>query len=42
MDELHYQIDLLTALNQKLKDNEKMYQLICDSSENAFIFYDFL
>ena len=42
MDELHYQIDLLTALNRKLKEKETMYQLICDSSPNAFIFFDFL
>ncbi|MDD2972009.1 MAG: bifunctional diguanylate cyclase/phosphodiesterase [Lachnospiraceae bacterium] len=41
MDELHYQIDLLTALNHKLKDRETMYQLICETSQNAFIFYDF-
>lgn len=42
MDELHYQIDLLTALNRKLKEKETMYQLICDSSQNAFICFDFL
>jgi len=41
VDELHYQIDLLTALNRKLKEKETMYQLICDSSQNAFIFFDF-
>lgn len=41
MDELHYQIDLLTALNRKLKEKETMYQLICDSSQNAFVFFDF-
>lgn len=41
MDELHYQIDLLTALNKKLRNKDAMYQLMCDSSKNAFIFYDF-
>ncbi len=41
VDELHYQIDLLTALNQKLQDKDKMYQLICESSNNAYIFYNF-
>ena len=41
MDELNYQIDLLTALNQKLCDSERMYRLICDTSNSAYIFTNF-
>ncbi len=38
MDELRYQVDLLNAINQKLGNDEKMYRLICDTSESAFIY----
>lgn len=41
MDELHYQIDLLTAMNQTLSVKESMYRMICGTSDNAFIFYSF-
>lgn len=41
MDELRYQLDLLKAINQKLSGNEKMYRLICDTSNNAFLYYSF-
>ncbi|NLL79062.1 MAG: GGDEF domain-containing protein [Clostridiales bacterium] len=41
MDELHYQIDLLSAMNQKLGSNEKMYRAIFDTSMNAFLYYSF-
>ncbi|MBO5291660.1 MAG: EAL domain-containing protein [Lachnospiraceae bacterium] len=41
MDELHYQIDLLSAMNEKLGSNEKMYRAICDTSMNAFLYYNF-
>ncbi len=41
MKEANYQIDLLTALNQKLMKDEKMYRLICEKSENAFIYYNY-
>lgn len=41
MDKLRYQIDLLTALNQKLSSNLRMYQTICDTSRNAFLYYAF-
>lgn len=27
MNELHYQLDLMRAMNQKLSDREKMYRL---------------
>ena len=42
MDELHYQLDLLTAMNQKLAVNEKMLRMICGTSTNAFLYYNFL
>lgn len=41
MDKLRYQVDLLTALNQKLSSNLRMYQTICDTSRNAFLYYAF-
>lgn len=41
MDELRYQIDLLTAMNQKLCKNEKTYRALIDTSANAFLFYSF-
>lgn len=41
MDDLRYQVDLLTATNQKLKENERMYRLICDTSHRAFLYVDY-
>ncbi len=40
MDELRYQVDLLNAINQKLTNDEKMYRLICNTSNSAFIYQD--
>ena len=42
MDELRYQVDLLSAMNQSLKNDEKMYRLICDTSSNAFLYVNFV
>lgn len=39
MSELHYQLDLLKAMNQKLTDKERMYQLVCESAEGAFLYF---
>lgn len=39
MDELRYQLDLLKAMNQKLSTKERMYRLICDTSDGAFLYY---
>lgn len=39
MNELHYQLDLLKAMNQKLTEKEKMYARIFEFSEGAFIYY---
>ena len=41
MEKLHYQMDLLSAMNQKLRSNEKMYRAVCDTSMNAFLYFDF-
>lgn len=40
MDELRYQIDLLKAMNQKMSGREKMFRLACDTSNDAFLYYD--
>lgn len=42
MDELRYRVDLLSAMNQRLTNDEKMYRLICDTSSNAFLYVNFV
>ena len=37
MDELRYQVDLLSAMNQKLENEERMYRLLCAISLREFI-----
>ena len=41
MDELRYQLDLLKAMNQKLSQKEKMYRMICDTMDSAYLYYSF-
>ena len=41
MDDLRYQVDLLTALNQKLKTEERMYRLFFDTSMRAFLYINY-
>lgn len=41
MDDLRYQVDLLTALNQRLKNNEQMYKSIIETSKRAFVYVNF-
>lgn len=41
MDDLRYQVDLLTAINQKFTANERMYKLICDTSHRAFLYINY-
>ena len=41
MSELHYQLDLLKAMNQKLTEKERMYHMVCDSAEGAFLYTSF-
>ena len=38
MDELRYQVDLLSAMNQKLENEERMYRLLCATSTSAFLY----
>ncbi len=40
MNDLKYQIDLLTAKNEKLAGNERIYKAISDISGNAYIYID--
>ncbi|MCR5278073.1 MAG: bifunctional diguanylate cyclase/phosphodiesterase [Lachnospiraceae bacterium] len=42
MDDLRYQVDLLTAKNQKLINNERMYNMICESSGCAFVYLNYV
>ena len=39
MNELHYQIDLLKAMNQKLTEKERMYHTVCESAVGAFFYH---
>ena len=41
MEELRYQVDLLSALNQKLTSEEKMLRLVCETSSSAFLYVNF-
>lgn len=41
MNELRYQLDLLKAMNQKLSEKERMYRLICETSDAAYLYYSF-
>lgn len=41
MDKLEYQLDLLSAINQKLQREEKMLRLICETSNSAFLYYNY-
>lgn len=41
MNELHYQLDLLKAMNQKLTEKEKMYKRILEFAEGAFLYHSF-
>lgn len=40
MDDLRYQVDLLNALNLKLSENERIYNLIFDSSSRINMYID--
>ena len=41
MNELQYQVDLLSAMNRKLEDECSIYRLMLDSSSDAYLYYDF-
>ncbi|MBR6159697.1 MAG: GGDEF domain-containing protein [Lachnospiraceae bacterium] len=40
MEDLKYQIDLLTALNERLMKSEKMYRRIAECSGSLFMYFD--
>ena len=41
MEDLKYQIDLLTALNERLLASEKMYRHIAECSGTLFMYFDY-
>lgn len=41
MSDLQYQLDLLSAMNRKLKRDEKMLRLIFETSNSAFLYYNY-
>ena len=41
MEDLKYQIDLLTALNERLLNSEKMYRHIAECSGTLFMYFDY-
>ena len=41
MNELNYQVDLLKAMNQKLNAREKMYTMICEASQCAYLYFSY-
>lgn len=40
MNETSYQIDLLKAINQNLNARDRMYRMICDMADGAFLYFD--
>lgn len=40
MEELRYEIDLLKAMNERIQAEQRMYQLVCDLSSDAYIYVD--
>ena len=41
MSELHYQLDLMKAMNQKLTEEGRMYHTVLQSAVGAFLYYSF-
>jgi len=41
MDDIKYQVDLLTALNEKLMNSERIYRQIAESSGNVYLYFDY-
>ena len=40
MNETHYQLDLLKAMNQNLSARDRMYRLVCNMADGAFLYFD--
>ena len=41
MSEMSYQLSQLQALNNRLESIEAMYKMICESSSDAFVYFDY-
>lgn len=41
MDELRGQIEILSEMNRKLRQDAKMLRLICETSNSAFLYYNY-
>ena len=40
MNETHYQMDLLKAMNQNLSARDRMYRMICECMDGAFLYFE--
>jgi len=41
MSEMSYQLSQLTAMNNRLVNDEAMYKMICESSSDAYVYFDY-
>jgi len=41
MNEMSYQLSQITAMNNRLLNDEMMYKMICDTSADAYVYLDF-
>ena len=41
MSEINSQIDALNSMNEKLMKDSKILKIICDTSNSAFLYYNF-
>ncbi len=41
MNDLQHQLELVNAMNEKLQKDEKMLRLICETSNSAFLYYNY-
>ena len=42
MSEMSYQLSQLTAMNNRLTSDETMYKMICESSSDAYVYFEYL
>lgn len=40
MNETHYQMDLLKAMNRNLSARDRMYQIVCEMTDGAYLYFD--
>lgn len=41
MNEMQYQVDLMNAMNEKLKNDQRMMKMIIETSTSAFVYYNY-